>query len=88
MQELWDRNRLKVGWTLMGLSLVPWGIAAAIPFAGLSVATAAAVVTGLLVLAEVIFALAVLVLGRTVWRKFKDRFKTAPSGKERSDQET
>ena len=74
MRELWDRNRLKVGWTLMVLSLVPWVIAAAIPFAGLSVATAAAVVTGMLVLAEVLFALAVLVLGRTVWQKFKDRF--------------
>ena len=88
MRELWDRNRLKVGWTLMVLSLVPWGIAAAIPFAGLSVGTAAAVVTGLLVLAEVIFAVAVLVLGRTVWQKFKGRFKTAPSGDKLADRET
>ena len=88
MRELWDRNRLKVGWTLMVLSLVPWGIAAAIPFAGLSVGTAAAVVTGLIVLAEVIFAVAVLVLGRTVWQKFKERFKTAPSGDKLSDRET
>lgn len=72
----------------MVLSLVPWGIAAAIPFAGLSGATAAAVVTGLLVLAEVLFALAVLVLGRTVWQKFKDKFNTAPSGDKLSDRET
>lgn len=88
MQQLWERNRLKVGWTLMVLSLVPWGIASAIPFTDLSVATAAAAVTGLLILAEVIFAAAILVLGRTVWQKFKDRFKTAPSREERSDQET
>lgn len=72
----------------MVLSLVPWGIAAAIPFAGLSVGTAAAVVTGLIVLAEVLFAVAVLVLGRTVWQKFKRRFKTAPSGDKLSDRET
>ena len=88
MVETWNKNRLKVGWALMVLSIVPWGIAAAVPFVGLSAGTAAAVVAGLIILAEVVFAIAILILGRTAWQKFKDRFRKAPSGEVRSDQET
>ena len=88
MQELWQKHRLKIGWTLMVLSIVPWGVAGVVPFTSLPLATGAAVVTGSLILAEVIFVVAVLVLGKPAWEKFKERFRTAPKEGQASDQKT
>ena len=88
MQELWAKHRLKTGWTLMGLSLVPWGLAEVVPITALPLATIGAVVTGSLILAEVIFLLAVLVLGKPVWQKFKDRFRSTPKKEKHPDQKT
>ena len=63
-----------IGYTLFTWSFVGWGLTLVVPFAGLTPAMLATVVTGLIVTAEVAFALSLLLLGREFWQRIKGRF--------------
>ena len=67
--------RLAVGVGLLILSVVPWIIAAIVPFLGSSAGSMAASIGGLLVTAEVIGAIAVVVLGREAYATLRARFR-------------
>lgn len=70
------RRRIAFGVVLLVLSLLPWIAAPFVPLLGLPAAELAGVVGALLVAAEVIGALAVLVLGREAYEHIKSRFKS------------
>lgn len=82
--EKLNRLRLVVGLALLVFSLIPWFVAAIMPFVGFSAGTAAASIGGLIVAAEVIGAVAVVVLGREALGAIRARFR--PRSRERSDE--
>ncbi len=67
--------RLVVGVGLLILSVVPWIIAAIVPFLGSSAGSMAASIGGLLVTAEVIGAIAVVVLGREAYGAIRAKLR-------------
>ena len=69
----WSKYRTVVGWTLLVLSAVPWLLLIAIPRLGFSVAIGAAIATGLIVSAEVLFVASIAVLGTEVYDRLKTR---------------
>ena len=76
--------RLAVGVGLLVLSFVPWIIAAIMPFVGLSPGTVAASIGGLIVIAEVIGAVAVVVLGHEAYGAIRAKLRGRSLG--RSDE--
>jgi hypothetical protein len=62
-----------VGWTLLVLSAVPWLLLIAIPRLGFSVAIGAAIATGLILSAEVLFVASIAVLGKEAYDRLKTR---------------
>ena len=70
------RRRVALGVVLLVLSVLPWIAAPFVPLLGLPAGELAAVVGTLLLGAEVIGALAVLVLGREAYERIKSRFKS------------
>ncbi|MFQ5416833.1 MAG: transporter suffix domain-containing protein [Myxococcota bacterium] len=65
------RRRLIAGWVLFGLSLLPWAVAPVVPFLGMPATRTMAAIGALVVGAEVVGALAVLVLGREAYAAFR-----------------
>jgi hypothetical protein len=65
-----------LGYGLLVLSCVAWGIVPTLPFFDISVGQAAAATTGLIIVGEASFFLGVLLLGRDVWEKIKALFRT------------
>lgn len=64
-----------IGYTLLTLSFVAWGLIALLPFIDIS-KTQIAGATALLVIAgEVLFWLSILLLGKEAWEKIKSRLK-------------
>ena len=82
--EKWKKLRLAVGVGLLVLSLVPWIIAAIMPFVGSSPGTVAASIGGLIVIGEIIGAVAVVVLGREAYGTIRARLRRRSPGKERA----
>ena len=73
------RRRLVLGGILLGLSLVPWAVAAVVPFLGLPASQTAGAIGILLVGGEIVGALAVLVLGREAVARLRRRwFRRSP----------
>lgn len=72
------RGRVALGVVLLVLSVLPWIAAPFVPLLGLPAAELAGVVGALLLCAEVIGALAVLVLGREAYEHIKSRFTSRP----------
>jgi hypothetical protein len=68
--------RKLLGYVLLVLSCVAWGVIPKLPFFDITVGQAAAATTGLIILGEASFFLAVLLLGREVWEKIKALFRT------------
>ena len=69
------RLRLAVGVGLLVLSFVPWIAAAIMPFVGWSAGTVAASIGGLIVVAEVVGAVAVVVLGHEAYGTIRARLR-------------
>jgi len=61
----------KLGYTLLILSFVPWGMIALLPFLDLSVGQIAAATTALIIAGECFFYLSIVLLGREAWEKVK-----------------
>ena len=81
------RLRLTVGVSLLVLSLVPWMVAAIVPFVGSSPGTVAASIGGLIVIAEVIGAVAVIVLGQEAYGTIRAKLRQRSLRKERGGTE-
>jgi hypothetical protein len=67
--------RKLLGYVLLVLSCVAWGVIPTLPFFDISVGEAAAATTGLIILGEASFFLGILFLGREVWEKIKALFR-------------
>jgi hypothetical protein len=65
-----------LGYVLLIWSFVAWGATFAVPFIGLQTADAVAVVTGLIISAEVAFILSIMLLGKAVWKSVKAFFQS------------
>jgi hypothetical protein len=67
------------GYVLFIWSFVAWGATFTVPFIGLETADSVAVVTGLIISAEVAFIMSIALLGESVWRKVKAFFRSKNS---------
>jgi hypothetical protein len=63
------------GYVLLVLSFLAWGAIAALPLLDISIGTAAAITTALVIGGEASFFLAIALLGRGVWEKMKSVFR-------------
>lgn len=63
------------GYVLLVLSFLAWGAIAALPLLDISIATAAAITTALVIGGEASFFLAIALLGREAWEKMKSVFR-------------
>ena len=70
-----SRMRWGIGFALLVLSFVPWLIAVVVPFLGWSAQRVVAAMGGLIVGAEIIGALAVVVLGREAYQSIRARLR-------------
>jgi hypothetical protein len=61
----------KVGYALLVLSFVPWGMIALLPFLELSAGQIAAATTALIIAGECLFYISIVLLGREAWQKIK-----------------
>ena len=69
----------RVGLAAIALSFVPWLMIAAAPLFGLSLGASAGLVTGLLVVAEVLFWTGLTLAGKDTWQAVKARgWRRAP----------
>jgi hypothetical protein len=69
----------RVGLIAIALSLVPWLMIAAAPLLGLSLGASAGLITGLLVVAEVLFWAGLALAGKDAWHTVKARgWRRAP----------
>lgn len=69
----------RVGLVAIALSFVPWLMIAAAPLFGLSLGASAGLVTGLLVVAEVLFWAGLTLAGKDTWQTVKARgWRRAP----------
>lgn len=60
-----------LGFSLIALSTLAWIAVFIVPFLDFSVAQIAAIITVLIIFAEVTFYLAILLLGKPLWQKIK-----------------
>lgn len=67
------RGRLVFGCVLLGISIIPWVVAPLTPLLGLPAAQFASVVAALLIGAEIIGAVAIVVLGKEAYTRIKRR---------------
>lgn len=67
--------------TLMVLSTIAWTLVFVIPFLDYSATAMAGMITGLIVLGEVSFYIAILLLGKPMWQKIKAYCKETLSEK-------
>ena len=61
----------KVGYALLMLSFVPWGMIVLLPFLDFTLGQIAAATTALIIAGECFFYLGILLLGREAWEKIK-----------------
>jgi hypothetical protein len=64
-----------IAYVLLTLSVLAWGAIAALPLLEISIGTAAALTTALLIGGEVCFIAGVALLGKETWDKLKSVFK-------------
>ena len=67
-------------YVLLALSLVAWGAIAVLPLLEISIGTAAALTTALLIGGEISFFVGVTLLGTQAWEKMKSVFKNEVIG--------
>lgn len=65
-----------IGYVLFIWSFLAWGATFAVPFLELQTAHAVAVVSGLIISAEVAFVLSIALLGKDVWKSVKAFFQS------------
>lgn len=66
--------RKTLGYALLGIACLAWVAILVLPFLGFSLATAAAVTTGLIITGEVTFFAGIALLGKEAWQKIKSVF--------------
>jgi hypothetical protein len=64
-----------LAYVLLALSVLAWGAIAVLPFLQISIGTAAALTTGLLIGGEIAFFVGIALLGKEAWEKIKSIFK-------------
>ena len=64
-----------IGYVFLVLSFLVWGVIAALPFTDMSNGEMASATTALIISGEVLFLLAIALLGKETWLKIKTIFK-------------
>jgi len=67
--------KYKLGIIIMALSILIWFAIFIIPFTNLSLAYKSVTITVLVILGEITFYLAVFLLGKTIWNKYKEKIR-------------
>lgn len=62
-----------VGFSLIAISSLAWIAVFVIPFLDLSGLQMAGIITGLIIFAEICFYIAILLLGKPLWNKLKEK---------------
>ncbi|BCN93171.1 hypothetical protein THMIRHAM_09560 [Thiomicrorhabdus immobilis] len=62
-----------LAYTLFAISTIAWVLVFVIPFLDFSIAETAGIITALIIVGEVSFYIAILLLGKPVWNKFKQK---------------
>ena len=60
-----------LAYTLIAISTIAWTMVFVIPFLDFSVAEIAGIITALIIIGEVAFYIAILLLGKPLWEKIK-----------------
>ena len=63
-----------LAYILIAVSTISWTAVFAIPFLEFSISEMAGIITALIIIGEVTFYLAILLLGKTVWTKMKEKW--------------
>lgn len=81
------KNKLlyKIGWGLIVVSVLWWGLIVVVPFFPLSLKMKATVITAAIVLAEVFFWLGAVLVGKEVVAKYKAYLNPKNWGKKKDD---
>ena len=66
--------RKTLGYVMLVIACLSWVAIPVLPFLGISLATAAAVTTGLIITGEVTFFAGIALLGKEAWKKIKAVF--------------
>ena len=61
-----------LAYTLMTISTIAWTMIFVIPFLDFSVAEIAGIITALIIIGEVAFYIAILLMGKPLWEKIKN----------------
>lgn len=69
-----QRLQKSLGWLLIAVSFVLWGLIAVVPFLGFTGAEIAGITTALVIAGEVTFWLGLLLAGRDAWERIKRVF--------------
>ncbi|MBL7972575.1 MAG: transporter suffix domain-containing protein [Prolixibacteraceae bacterium] len=68
-----------IGYIVLGISLVFWGLILVVPFLGFSAGQIAAITTGLIVGGEVTFYLSLFLIGKDFLVKIRNKFRFGKS---------
>jgi len=61
-----------LAYTLMAISTIAWTLVFVIPFLDFSIAEIAGMITALIIIGEVAFYIAILLMGKPLWEKIKN----------------
>ena len=61
-----------LAYTLIAISTIAWTMAFIIPFLDFSIAEIAGIITALIIIGEVAFYIAILLMGKPLWEKIKN----------------
>ena len=62
-----------LAYTLIAISTICWTAVFVIPFLDFSMVEIAGIITALIIVGEITFYIAILLLGKTLWNKIKER---------------
>lgn len=76
MESVWSKRMKKIfGYLCLILSVVTWGVIALLPFIEISKGQVAVITTALVIAGEILFLIAIALLGKEVWQHIKAIFK-------------
>jgi hypothetical protein len=76
-----------LGYTLLVLCCVAWLMIPVIPFLGFSKGMMAGIITGLIIFGEVTFYVSILLLGKTLYNKIREKLRFRRKKLEKDDPE-
>ena len=76
-----------LGYILLALCCVAWLLIPVVPFLGFSKGMLAGIITGLIIFGEVTFYVSILLLGKTIYTKIREKLRFRKKKPEKDDAE-